>query len=186
MNYYTSVEQPIEVLHKLGNKVKEISVSELKNLKIEPGQTVFVELNDANDSEYREHMLNRHDALIYTSSKDVLTNNKNVIIVYTGKKASFEQPNEKYLRQRRDTKPNEPGQSNNFIMAYTNFSALYANSGSYMIQEKIDYLEPKNNALKNYTLIECKNKELELGANFTHNETQPVFCLKDLETKMVK
>jgi V-type H+-transporting ATPase S1 subunit len=176
MSYYTSVESPVEVLRKVNKHVNELSYNQVKSLKLQAGQTVIIDLNDAKDNEDRENMLIRHDNIVYSTVKKISSVNKDVIIIYTGKRSSWEMPldqNSENLRQRRETKPGEEGQSDNVtsILSYHTNIAVYASSNSILTQTKTYSDAGKANEDKFYILKECSD-----GRNFTNNNTTISFC----------
>lgn len=68
VNYYPFVEAPLKAVESLpGIKVSKVEVTAdglPKGTKIEPGQVLIVDLNDAKENEARSQMLSRHGEFV--------------------------------------------------------------------------------------------------------------------------
>lgn len=98
VNYYPFVEAPLKAVESLpGIKVSKVEVTAdglPKGTKIEPGQVLIVDLNDAKENEARSQMLSRHDTLMTSIYKSIVAEHKNVISLYTAIHSSWLVPSE--------------------------------------------------------------------------------------------
>lgn len=98
VNYYPFVEAPLKAVESLpGIKVSKVEVTAdglPKGTKIEPGQVLIVDLNDAKENEARSQMLSRHDTIMTSIYKSIVAEHKNVISLYTAIHSSWLVPSE--------------------------------------------------------------------------------------------
>lgn len=138
-NYYPHVENPIQVLKKLNSNIRELSYAKAKNLKVENGQVIIINLNDARDNENRAEMLSRHDNFMHNTYKKLISEHKDVVALYTGRHSSWLSPNEQedHTRQRRnllETKEEAPKPeifrfvSKNMLMYASDRNFIYFNN----------------------------------------------------------
>lgn len=98
VNYYPFVETPLKALQNLpGVEVRKVEVTAdglPEDFKIERGQVIIINFNDAKENEDRSQMLQRHDSCINSIYKAILAQNENVIAIFTAKHSSWLVPSE--------------------------------------------------------------------------------------------
>lgn len=169
VNYYPFVEAPVKAIESLsGVKVSKLNVtSDLDDVKIVPGQVHIIDLNDAKENEDRSHMLSRHDTLIGSIYKSLVSKNGNVIVLFTARHSSWLVPSEleddEKRRRARHLLADEEVESNQLLVNTTNV-LMYTNSfpalNNCTLLDKIAENENLDNETALNVIVEFQNGKL--------------------------